>query len=258
MKRLLMMCGLVLVVLVSAFPSKAQVNIVRADTCHAQACLLYVWNPVRDGDTIVVVVRQIMSKPPICSSIGCGWGNLLMVTDNHENIYQHAYPVGSWFDRVFVAFNVKGTSSTMSANPYFYIGVVASFGTGDTQGSTGGYFDFDVMILELPPATGFATPPTAAGYFKGGGSDEVGVNPPVNITVPNPGKTLLVTWSVLRWYGNAPMSLTYVKPPWSLAKDDGFIAVAIQEVTNPGTYDFEGTYNNYGFWDAGILAFAMK
>lgn len=249
MKRLILILAAILFL---ALPSKAQV--IRADTCHAQSCMLNVWKPVTTGNTLLVIIRPVEKQHPSCAAVpNCG-NTVFMVMDSYGNSYQHIYGVGNWYDRVFAVFNAKGGGSV--SNP-FLIGIIASEGSSDWQPSTGGYWDFDAMILELPPATGFAAPSIAAGYFLGGGSDEIGVNPAINLTLPNPGKTLLVGWSVLRWYGAAPLQASYAAP-WSLVKDDGFISVAMQETYNAGTFNLLGHYSNYGFWDAGIVVLALR
>ena len=63
--------------LLSAIPISAQ-GIVMQQRCHAQACAFSSWNPNREGDLLVAVIRPILKAPIPCESSPRG--------DHHPNL----------------------------------------------------------------------------------------------------------------------------------------------------------------------------
>jgi hypothetical protein len=142
MKRFLVVLALSL----AAIPAMAQTP-VKEQRCYAQACVLSTFAPVVAGDTLILIIRPTLKAELPCESDpkGCG-SSILLVSDLDKNEWQQAYSNNNT-SQVWFALNAKAGVDI--------VGVMASFGY-DQPDNLGprGDFEFDVYLMEFPPATG--------------------------------------------------------------------------------------------------------
>jgi hypothetical protein len=233
--------------LTCAVPAVGQIPIAH-QRCHEQACAYSSTVPNRDGDTLIEVIRAIQVGALPCESTAqqCG-GGLFLVSDLVGNQWQRAY--SSWTSEVWFALNVKPENDI--------VGTMISHGyDGGGENSSGGVFDYDILIYEFPPSLGMDD--SAHNVFNTPGL--AGNNAPNTGTVTaTTSSTLLFAWTDNFAYNFAqgPLTITPTTPGFQVIDDDGFLAVATNVVDAPGSYQFSAIYNGNAIWSAGLVAFKM-
>lgn len=231
--------------LFAALSVQAQTGIGMHYQGHAQAVAYSNWQANKAGDTLVAIIRPtaIAHVPCQDSPIGCG-STQYMVTDIVGNHWQPMCPV---LQNVCVAWYALDAKPALNI-----VGVMASFGyDGGGEKSTGGYFNFDVIIAEYPPAVGVDG--FSNTYSLNGDSEPHA--PAITTTQSN---DVLIFWTnnLAYNYTKGPLAFT-PEFPFTVENDDGFLAMADRIAPEPGTYTAGGTYNGNCIWQAGVVALKM-
>jgi hypothetical protein len=242
MKRFLVVLALSL----AAIPAVAQIP-VKEQRCYAQACVLSTFAPVVAGDTLILIIRPTLKAELPCESDpkGCG-SSILLVSDLDKNEWQQAYSTNNT-SQVWFALNAKAGVDI--------VGVMASFGY-DQPDNLGprGDFEFNVYLMEFPPATGIDLPSQRQSVSRPTSRIDAGT------VTTSTSKTLLIAWTDNLGFSDSegPFEMTPSDRRFTVLSDDGVLAIASAIVDIPGPYSFTATYNGNAFWRAGLVAFRLE